>query len=192
MTLTTIHPAEADASVDVRPQPPTRTQRWATPVALGAAGVIALAAFSLHPQGNDDDQAFVASLNGHLQRWAVSHVLETLVFVALLIGSGAVFRLARNRGTAGKVTAAGAIAMAVGSIAAVFETVGHGFLAYALAERSDVSVALSTRIQLDFARLPWVAPMFIGTVVVQVGSLLIALGLIGSRAVPRGPRCCCC
>jgi hypothetical protein len=208
MTTTTIPPAPVTTTVPVdhaacgpavpptdRPAaPPTDApatpprsvvafRRFAVPVALAAAPVVLAVGMALHPQGTDDDEAFVHHLGHHLTRWMICHAIVTVGFFCVFLGAGALLRLARGRGAV--LTQVAAAAMAIGGLGAILETVTHGVLAYALGADHRVDVHLSTQVQLHWFHTAWGQALEVGNGIALLSLILAGIALLRSRAVAR-------
>ena len=66
-------------STEVQPPPTTdtwtRIRRGLTPTALMLGPVLLAVGFALHDEGLDDDVAFVRAIDGHVNRWMLTHLL---------------------------------------------------------------------------------------------------------------------
>ena len=77
------------------------------------------------------------------------------------------------------------VMIAVGTVAAAFDTIAHGVLAYGLAGRADVTAAVSTQVQLDFYKSPWIATFAILQNVALVALFVLGFAMLRSRSIPR-------
>jgi hypothetical protein len=158
-------------------------RRLAVPVATVAAPLVLGVGVALHPEGDDDDEAFVREVGHHLTRWLVAHVLLTVGFFLVFLSAGALLRLARGRGAV--LTQVAAAAIALGGLVSVMETVTHGVLAYALGADSRVSTQLSTQVQLHWFHTAAGQSLEIGMALALLGLVFAGVGVLRSRAVPR-------
>jgi hypothetical protein len=176
--------ASTAAPIDRPPEHLRWFRRWASPAALMAAPVLIAIGFTLHPSEKDgDEEGFIRSLDGHLNRWMLTHLFISLGMLCVFLGLGAVLRLARGRGAV--LTQVAVVIAAVGTLANAVETIMHSFVAYALAERSDVSTAMSVDIQKDYFARPWAAAVESLAFLAVLSLVFIGAAMIRSRAIPR-------
>lgn len=160
-----------------------RLRTYGGPVALAAGSVVTIAGMALHVagDGSEPDQAFVRTVEGQLPQWMASHFL--LAFGMALIAGGAltVWRLARGRGAT--LTALGAGLMSVGAALMALGDFAHGSVAYVLAGRVDPATSLAA--QEAYFSHPTIGGVSMGGMFLPLGVLLLGIGLLRSRAVPR-------
>jgi hypothetical protein len=134
----------------------------------------------MHLRGGIDDVAFVRRVEDAPQAWLTGHVLMGVGGILLLIGLLAVPTLVRGRGR--RVVLVGTTLSAVGAAASALGDFAHGALAYVLI--GDVSVEASLAIQEQFFTQPLLAAASMPSMLLPFGLLVIACGLLLSRAVP--------
>jgi hypothetical protein len=161
----------------------TRIRRGLTPAALLVGPIMTSVGFAMHDKGLDDDVAFVRAIDGHVNRWMFTHLLIAAGFFLICIGTGAVARLARGRGKSATVMAT--VMIAVGTIAAAFDTVAHGAVAFALAGRTDVNAVVSTHVQLDLYKSPWIVGFVMLQNLALLGLFVLGFAMLRSRSIPR-------
>lgn len=173
--MTTIQrPGDATAA-------PTGTApRRGPAIALATGTVLAAVALSLHLRGGVDDVSFVRRVEESPGVWLTGHVLMAVGGILLLVGLLAVPGLARGRGR--RAVAIGAGMSAVGAAASALGDFAHGVLAYVLV--GDVSAEQSLEIQEQFFTHPLLAAVTMPGLLLPLGLLVLAGGLLHARAVP--------
>lgn len=160
---------------------PSTGARRGPAAALAGGALLAGVALSMHLRGGVDDVAFVRRVEDAPQAWLTGHVLMAVGGLLLLIGLLAVPSLVRGRGR--RVVLVGTTLSAVGAAATALGDFAHGALAYVLI--GDVSAEESLAIQEQFFTQPLLAAAAMPGMLLPLGLLVIACGLLLSRAVPR-------
>jgi hypothetical protein len=150
-------------------------------VALAGGALLTSAALTMHLRGGVDDVAFVRRVEQAPQVWLTGHVLMAVGGLLLLVGLLAVPTLVRGRGR--RLVLVGTTLSAVGAAASALGDFGHGALAYVLI--GDVSAAQSLAIQEQFFTHPLLAAASMPGLLLPVGLLVTAGGLLWSQSVPR-------
>jgi hypothetical protein len=114
------------------------------------------------------------------QAWVTGHVLMAMGGLLLLIGLLAVPTLVDGRGR--RVVLGGTALSAIGAAATALGDFAHGALAYVLI--GDVTAEESLAIQQQFFTQPLLAATSMPGMLLPVGLLVLAGGLLWSRAVP--------
>ena len=148
--------------------------------ALAGGALLVSAALSMHLRGGVDDVAFVRRVEDSPQVWLTGHVLMAVGGILLLIGLLAVPGLVRGRGR--RVVLVGTALSAVGAASSALGDFAHGALAYVLI--GDVSAEESLAIQQQFFTQPLLAAAAMPGLLLPLGLLVVASGLLWSRAVP--------
>jgi hypothetical protein len=176
-TPVAVRPAAAPAS-----QRPviSSLRRAVGPVALVVGPVLGTVGMVLHPSGVDDDTALAASIVAHADQWMASHLLLAVGWAALAVGLASAARVARGR--AAYVTLFGSIVGAAGADLMSFADITHGVVAYALA--GQVSPARSVAIQTAYFQHPVVGVIMMGSMLLPVGVLALAVSALVSRVIP--------
>jgi hypothetical protein len=183
VSVPTTAPAPVPVAVPPVPRSVAAFRRYAVPVAAVAAPILLAVGFGLHPEGGDDDEAFVRALEPHLTKWMIVHSIITVGFLCVFLAAGALLRLARGRGAV--LTQVASAVMAFGALGAALETVTHGVIAYALGSDSRISTHLSTQVQLHWFHTAWGQSLEIGNGLALLSLVLAGIALLRSRAVPR-------
>jgi hypothetical protein len=150
--------------------------------ALAGGALLAGAALSMHLRGGVDDVAFVRRVEDAPQVWLTGHVLMAIGGILLLIGLLAVPSLVRGRRRGRHVVLVGTALAAVGAAASALGDFAHGALAYVLV--GDVSAEKSLAIQQQFFTQPLLAAASMPGLLLPLGLLVVAGGLLWSGAVP--------
>lgn len=178
----TAQQAPINSPVDA-PAPPNvaRLRRYAGPAGLAVGSILLVAGMALHAEGLPDE-AFVRTVETQPGQWLTSHLL--LAFGNALIALGAAVvavRMARGRGAT--LTAVGAVMASVGGLLMSLGDLGHGAVAFSLAER--VAVPESLAIQEAYFSNPAIAVVSFGGMLLPLGVMILAFGLLRSRLIPR-------
>ena len=158
-------------------------RRFAGPAALVVGSVLTVAGMALHVAGDGSpaDEALVRTIEGHLTQWLASHFLLAFGMALVAGGAATAFRVAHGRGAA--LTAIGAATLALGAALMSLGDLAHGAVAYALAGHIDAATSLA--IQEEYFLQPAIGVISFGGMLMPVGVLVLGLGLLRSRAVPR-------
>ena len=159
-------------------------RRFAGPTALAIGPVLMLLGMALHEQWvgpGEPDETFIRTVEGSLTQWGISHFLLTAGLALMAGGATTIFRLARGRGAV--LTAVSATAVVLGAALMSLSDLLHGFLQYALAGQVDAATSLT--IQEAYFSLPANAVLNTGATLLPLGFVVLAVGLLRSRAVPR-------
>ena len=159
-------------------------RRFAGPTALAVGPVLMLSGMALHEQWvgpGEPDETFIRTVEGSLTQWGISHFLLTAGLALMAGGATTIFRLARGRGAV--LTAMSATAVVLGAALMSLSDLLHGFLQYALAGQVDAATSLT--IQEAYFSLPANAVLNTGATLLPLGFVVLAVGLLRSRAVPR-------
>jgi hypothetical protein len=181
-TMNDVSPAMAPGGPPM-PSALDRLRRCAGPVALAAGAVLTIAGMALHVQGDGSqaDEAFVRTVEAQQTQWLISHLLLAAGMALVAGGAVTAFRLARGRGAA--LTAVGAGLMAVGGVLMSLGDFAHGVLGYALI--GQVDPATSLEIQNSYFFTPAIAVISFGGMLLPLGTVVLGIALLRSRAVPR-------
>jgi hypothetical protein len=165
------------------PSPIDRLRRSAGPACLAAGAALAVTGMALHVAGDGSaaDEHLMHAIEAHSTQWLVSHLVLAAGMALIAGGAVAIFGLARGRGAA--LTAVGAGLMAVGAVLSSWGDISHGALAYALA--GQVDAARSLEIQNAYFLHPAVAVLSFGSMLLPLGVVVLGIGLLRSRVVPR-------
>lgn len=178
--------ALTNAALDPGLEPAAFPPRWALPyrvagpVVLVVGAALAALGMPLHAQG-EADEAFVRAIAESPGQWLASHLLMGVGFALLAAGAVAVLRLARGRGATW--TAVGVLAMSVGGACMALGDLTHGAVAFALADH--VEPAASLAIQEAFFENPVMGLLMVPSMLLPLGVVILAIGLLRSGAVPR-------
>jgi hypothetical protein len=170
--------------------------------ALAVGPVLVTAGYALHPTGDESGTEFVGKVAAHPSQWAASHICIFAGMLTLLAGLPGLFRLAEVRGRA--LLAVGIALVSVGGLAMAMDAIGHGYLAFTIAERSDIAPSFAATIDTHAADSAWastasllgiffpVGVIVTAGAVVRIGAsrvyaALLFLGVVGIGAVGAGP-----
>lgn len=158
-----------------------RVRRHAGPAALVVGSLLAVVGMTLHVPGAPEDEALVRTVAAHPTQWLVSHLLQSFGLALVAAGAVTAVRLAYGRGAT--LTAAGAAVTAVGAALMSLGDIAHGAVAFALVDH--VEVATSLAIQKAYFYNPAIAILSMGGMLLPIGVLVLAAGVLRSRVVAR-------
>lgn len=157
----------------------TRSRR-APAAALGVGALLVATALSMHLRGGVESVDFVHRVEESPQMWLAGHVSMAVGGLLLMLGLLAVPALARERGR--RPVAVGACLSAVGAASSALGDFAHGSLAFVLV--GDVPAETSLAVQEEFYSHPLLAAVSMPGLLLPLGMLVLAGGLLRSRAVP--------
>lgn len=155
--------------------------RFAGPSALIAGFVLAAAGMTLHVRGGAPDEDFVRTVAAHSSQWLASHLLMGLGWMLVALGVTTAARMVHGRGAV--LTGIGIGVVFVGAVLMSLGDVAHGAVAYALVDRVDASTSVA--IQEAFFANPAILVISSGGMLLPLGILVLAAGVLRSGAVPR-------
>jgi hypothetical protein len=159
---------------------PAEPYRWVGPVALATGACATAAGLALHLGAMPEDERLAQAIADDPQ-WAVSHVLLGIGFALVAIGLTHAVALARGRGAA--LTGVGALLAGLGAVLMSLSDIAHG--AVGLALRGQVDAPQSLDIHLAYFEQPAVMTLNLGPMLLTLGLLVLGVGLLRSRTVPR-------
>lgn len=173
----------AHPSVTMPDAAPTvgRLRRLSGPVAVVLGSCAGAAGLALHIRGGQPDEAQMREIAAGASQWLTSHLLMGFGWALLAVGILSAFRLVRGRGAA--LTGTGIAVLFVGAGLMSLGDIGHGTLAYALTDHVDAATSLA--IQEDYFGNPVILVLSMGGMLMPLGIMLLAGGLLRARSVPR-------
>lgn len=183
--MSTTIPAQAGApAADTRaPQQVERLPRLVQlvgPAALALGAVLATTGMSLHLGAMEEDARLAQAMFDD-SNWTASHLMLGIGFALVAIGLTHAVGLVRGRGAV--PVGVGAVLMALGAVLMALGDISHGALNIAL--RGQVDAAQSLDIHTSYFEQASVAGLNGGSGLLPLGMIILGIGLLWSRSVPR-------
>lgn len=181
MSITAPAPTAAPANnTPPRPVAPQGVARLVAPAALSVGSVLAAIGMALHLGAMPEDVRLAIAIAEDPQ-WLTSHLFLGFGFAIVAIGAASALSLVRGRGAT--VTAVALVFTALGALVFSLSDMAHGAVGFALGDHVDPATSLD--IHMAYFEHPAILGLNTGPLLLTVGMILLGVGLLRSRAVPR-------
>ncbi len=181
MSIATPAPTtSADNAVPAGPDESSRLIRLLPPAAIVLGAVGAGTGMALHMGVMEEDVRMAIAI-AEDPRWLTTHLLLGFGFALLAFGLASSLFLLRGRGAG--LTKVGAMVSALGALLMSFSDISHGAVGFALGDHVDA--ATSFAIHMAYFEHPAILGLNFGPMLLTLGMMLLGIGVLRSRAVPR-------